>query len=169
MSRTQASPSSIVTDSAVGFVANIFRGTACIQEAFRQESGELQYLENCWSDSEVLKFIFLGWIGLTLKFLLLVLLGTFICACVQGRRPSHVFVSFLKGTRRVVGNLFSCFELEDEARERRAAAEAESGLRTIWRDEKKAGGYFGSPKQKVLSPISKRDSDQCANFEKRCD
>ena len=148
MSRTQPSSPELPTDNAAGFLANLFRGTACIQEAFGQESGELEYLEKCWSDSAVFQFILLGWIGLTLKVLLFILLVTFIGACVQRRRPWYVFMSFVNGTGRIVGGLCPCFEL-DEDRERERAAEAGKGLGVVWREEKDSGGYFGIPKQKV--------------------
>ena len=151
MSRVRLSASALPTDSAAGFVASIFRSTACIQKAFRQESGELQYLEKCWSDSAILQFILLGWIGLALKILLFVLLATFLGACVQGRRPWYVFVSFIKAVGKIIGGLCSCFELEDEARERETAVEAGRGSGIGRPEEKGIGGYFGSPKQKVLS------------------
>ena len=153
MSRTQpSSPSALPKGNAAGFVANLFRSTACIQDAFRQEGGELRYLENCWSDSAVLEFILIGWIGLALKVLLFVLLVTILVACVQGRRPWYVFVSFVKGVGKVVGGVCSCFELETEVE-----AEAGRGLGTVRQEEKTVGGYFGSPKQKVLSLELKRD------------
>ena len=120
-----------------------------MQEAFRQEGGEFEYLEKCWSDSAVLHFILLGWIGLTLKILLFVLLATFLGACIQGRRPWYVFMSFVKGTGKIVGGLCSCLELDDEVRESETVAEAEKGLGTVWQEEREGGGYFGSPKQKV--------------------
>ena len=153
MSRVHLSPSALPTDSAAGFVASIFRGTACMQKTFRQESGELQYIEKCWSDSAVLQFIFLGWIGLALKVLLFVLLATFLGACIQGRRPWYVFVSFVKALGKILGGLCSYFELEDEVREREreTAAEAGRGSGIGRQEEKEIGGYFGSPKQKVLS------------------
>lgn len=150
MSRTRLSPSALPTDKAAGFVASIFRSTACMQKAFRQESGEFQYLEKCWSDSAVLQFILLGWIGLALKFLLFVLLATFLAACIQGRRPWYVFMSFVKAIGKVIGGLCSCFDLEDEVRERETAAEAGRGPEIGRREEKRVSGYFGSPKQKVL-------------------
>ena len=151
MSRVRLSSSALPTDSAAGFVASIFRSTACIQKAFRQESGEFQYLEKCWSDSAVLHFILLGWIGLALKLLLFVLLATFLGACIQGRRPWYVFVSFIKAVGKIIGGLCSCFDLEDEVRERETAAEAGRGSGIGWQDEKGVSGYFRSPKQKVLS------------------
>lgn len=151
MSHTHATPSPVPTDNAAGFVAKLFRGTACIEEAFHQEAGELQYLEECWSDSAILQFILIGWIGIALKILLFVLLATFLGACIQGRRPWYVFVSFVKGVGKIVGGLCSCFELDNEERERERAGEAEKGLGIIWKEEKKNGGYFGSPKEKVLS------------------
>lgn len=126
-------------------MANLFRSTACIEEAFHQEGGELQYLEECWSDSAVLKFILLGWIGIALKIMLLVILATFLGACIQGRRPWFVFVSCVKGMGRIVGGMFSCFEIDDEVSER------EKGLGIVWQEEKEGRGYFGSPKEKVLS------------------
>lgn len=150
MSRTHATTSPLPTDSAAGFVANLFRGTACIEEAFRQEGGELQYLEKCWSDSAVLQFILLGWIGIALKILLVVLLATLLGACIQGRRPWYVFVSFIKGAGRMIGGLRTCFEFDNEEMEREATGEAEKGLGIIWQEEKEDGGYFGSPKEKVL-------------------
>ncbi len=130
-------------------MANLFRSTACIEEAFHQEGGELQYLEECWSDSAILQFIILGWIVLALKILLFILLGTFLGACIQRRRPWFVFVSFVKGVGRTVGGILPCFEIDDEARERETAGEAEKGLGVIWQEEKEGGGYFGSPKEKV--------------------
>ena len=151
MSRTRLSPSALPTDSAAGFVGSIFRSTACMQKAFRQESGELQYLEKCWSDSAVLQFILIGWIGLALKILLFVLLATFLGACIQGRRPWYVFVSYIKAIGKIVGGLCSCFDLEDEVRERETAAEAGRGSGIGRWEEKRVSGYFGSPKQKVLS------------------
>ena len=152
MSRIQLSSSSAVpTASAAGFVASIFRSTACMQKAFRQESGEFQYLEECWSDSAVLQFILLGWIGLALKILLFVLLATLLGAGIQGRRPWYVFVSGVKAVGKVFGGLCSCFEFENEGREREtAAAEAGRGSGIGRQEEKRVGGYFGSPKQKVL-------------------
>lgn len=151
MSRTQPSSSELPTDNAAGFLANLFRGTACIQEAFGQEGGELEYLENCWSDSAVLQFILLGWIGLAFKVLLFILLATFLGACIQGRRPWYVFMSFVKGTGRIVGGLCPCFELDDEdrERERERAAEAGKGLGVVWQEGKNSDGYFDIPKQKV--------------------
>ena len=151
MSRIRVSSSALPTDSAAGFVASIFRSSACMQKAFRQESGEVQYLEKCWSDSAVLHFILLGWIGLALKLLLLLLLATFLGACIQGRRPWYVFVSFVKAVGKVFGCLCSCFDLEDEVRERETAAEAGRGSGIGRQEEKGVGGYFRSPKQKVLS------------------
>lgn len=155
MSRTQPTPSSFPTTNAAGFVASIFRGTACIEEAFHQESGEIQYLEKCWSDSAILQFILLGWIGLALKILLFVLLVTFLAAIIQGRRPWYVFVLLVKGVGKIVGGLCSCFEMDDEVRERERASETEKGLGIVWQEEKKGGGYFGSPKEKVLDGSSK--------------
>ena len=150
MSRTRVSPSALPTGNAAGFVATLFYGTACIQEAFRQESGEFEYLEKCWSDSAILKFILLGWIGLALKILLLVLVATFLGACIQGRRPWYVFESFVKGAGKIVRGVCECFELEDEGRERERAAEAGRASRPLWLEEKGVGGYFSSPKQKVF-------------------
>ena len=95
-----------------------------------------------------MQFILLGWIGIALKILLVVLLATFVGACIQGRRPWYVFVSFIKGAGKIIGCLCSCFELDDEERE--ATGEAEKGLGIIWQEEKEDGGYFGSPKEKVL-------------------
>ena len=157
MSRIRLSSSAVPTDSAAGFVASIFRGTACMQKAFRQENGEFQYLEKCWSDAAVLHFILLGWIGLALKLLLFVLLATFLGACIQGRRPWYVFVSFAKAVGKVIGGLCSCFDLDDEVRERETAAEAGRGSGIGRQEEKGAGGYFCSPKQKVLSLSQKRN------------
>ena len=158
MSLTQTVISPLPTTSAVGFVANLFRGTACIQEAFRQEDGgEFQYLENCWSDSAILQFILIGWMGLALKILLFVLIVTLLGACVQGRRPWYVFTSFVKGVGKVVGGLCSCFELDDEMRQGRSGSEAEKGLGIVWQKEKVGGGYFGSPKEKVRSMELKRN------------
>ena len=151
MSRIRPSSSAIPTDSAAGFVANIFRSTACMQQAFRQENGEFQFFEHCWSDSAVLQFILLGWIGLALKVLLFVLLATFLGACIQGRRPWYVFMSFVNAVGKVISGLCSCFYLEDEVRERETAAEAGRGSGIGRQEEKGVGGYFGSPKQKVLS------------------
>lgn len=122
-----------------------------MQEAFRQESGELRYLENCWSDAAILQFILIGWVGLALKVLLFGLLATVLGACVQGRRPWYVFVGFVKGVGKVVGGLCDLFEVEDEVRVREREAEAGRGVGTAWREEKGLGGYFGSPKQKVSS------------------
>lgn len=156
MSRTHPIPSPLPTDNAVGFIANLFRSTACIEEAFHQESGELHYLEQCWSDSAILQFILLGWIGLALKILLFVLVATFLGACIQGRRPWFVFVSFVKGVGRIVGGICSCFELDDEVRERQRESETEKGLGIVWQDEKKGRGYFGSPKEKVVLRDLKR-------------
>lgn len=156
MSRTHPIPSPLPTESAAGFVASLFRGTACIEAAFHEESGELQHLEKCWSDSAILQFILIGWIGLALKVLLFVLVATFVGACVQGRRPWYVFVSFLKGTGRVVGGLCSCFELDDEVRDGGRAGEAEKGWGIVWQEEKLGGGYFGSRKEKVRAESEKR-------------
>lgn len=156
MSRTRPAFSPLPTANTAGFVANIFRSTACIDEAFRQEGGELQYLEGCWSDSAILQFILLGWIGLALKILLFVLLATFLAACLQGRRPWYVFMSFVKGVKKIVGGICSCFELDDEVRERRTAGDAERGLGIVWNQETEARGYFGSPKEKVISLELKR-------------
>lgn len=151
MSQTPLTPWPEPTDNAVGFIANLFRSTACVEEAFHQDSGELQYLEECWSDSAILQFILLGWLGLALKILLFVLVATFLGACIQRRRPWFVFVSFVKGVGRVVGGVCSCSELDDEARESQRQSETEKGLGIVWKDEKKVGGYFSSPKEKVLS------------------
>lgn len=148
MSRTRPTPSLLPADSGVGFVASLFRSTACIEEAFHQESGELRYLEKCWSDSAVLQFILIGWIGLALKVLLFVLLISFLVACIQGRRPWYVFMSFVKGTGRVLGGLCSCFEMEGEVRQGDAAGDTETGLGIVWQEEKEGGGYFGSSKEK---------------------
>ena len=52
---------------------------------------------------------------------------------------------------RVVGGVCSCSELDDEARESQRQSETEKGLGIVWKDEKKVGGYFSSPKEKVLS------------------
>ena len=49
---------------------------------------------------------------------------------------------------RTVGGILSCFEIDDEVRERETAGEAEKGLGIIWQEEKEGGGYFGSPKKK---------------------
>lgn len=151
MSQTPLPSSPLPTDSAVGFMANLFRSTACIEEAFHQDSGELHYLEKCWSDSAILQFILLGWIGLALKILILVLVATFLGACIQGRRPWFVFVSSVKGVGRIVGGICSCSEVDDEDRERQRESETEKGLGIVWQDEKKSGGYFDSPKEKVHS------------------
>lgn len=153
MSRTQtSSPSALPTDHPAGFVASLFRSTACIREAFRQqESGELQYFENCWSDAAILEFILIGWVGLVLKVLLFVLLATFLGACVQGRRPWYVFVGFVKGVGKVVGGVCGLFEVEDEVRVSETEAEAGKGVGIARREQKGFGGYFGSSKQKVSS------------------
>ena len=151
MSRTYPIPSALPTDKAVGFIANLFRSTACIEKAFHQEGGELQYLEECWSDSAVLQFILLGWIGIALKIMLLILLATILGACIQGRRPWFVFVSCVKGVGRIVRGIFWCFEIDDHMSGRESAGETEKGLGIVWQEEKEGGGYFGSPKEKVLS------------------
>lgn len=80
--------------------------------------------------------------------LLLVLVATFLGACVQGRRPWFVFVSFVKGMGRVVKGICSCFELDGERE-----GETEKGLGIVWQEEKKDGGYFGSPKEKVIEAV----------------
>ena len=66
---------------------------------------------------------------------------------------------------RIVGGVCSCFEIDDEVREREVASETEKGLGIIWQEEKEGGGYFGSPKEKVsrraqteLAPYA--DSDE---------
>ncbi|KAL9067003.1 MAG: hypothetical protein Q9161_007176 [Pseudevernia consocians] len=151
MSRTYPIPSALPTDKAVGFIANLFRSTACIEKAFHQEGGELQYLEECWSDSAVLQFILLGWIGIALKIMLLILLATILGAFIQGRRPWFVFVSCVKGVGRIVRGIFWCFEIDDHVSGRESAGETEKGLGIVWQEEKEGGGYFGSPKEKVLS------------------
>lgn len=153
MSQTHLTPSSLPTGNAVGFLTNLFRSTACVEEAFHQGDGELQYLEKCWSDSAVLQFILLGWIGLALKILLLVLVATFLGAYVQGRRPWFVFVSSVKAVGRIVGGICSCFEMDDGAREREAASETERGLGIVWQEEREGGGYFGSQKEKVIREL----------------
>lgn len=145
MSPTHTIPWPVPTESAVGTIANLFRSTACIEEAFHQESGELHYLEQCWSDSAILQFILLGWIGLALEILLLLLVATLLCACIQGRRPWFVFVSFVKGIGKVVWGICSCFELDGERQ-----SETEEGLGIVWQEERKDGKYFGSPKVKVI-------------------
>ncbi|CAD6590428.1 MAG: hypothetical protein ASARMPRED_004810 [Alectoria sarmentosa] len=135
MSRTHPTPIPIPTDNAAGFVANLFRSTACVEETFHQEGGELQNLENCWSDSAVLHFIILGWIGITLNILLLVVVATFFVACIQGRRPWYVVLSFVK----------------DEEGKGETAGEVEKSLGIAWEGKRKGGVYFGCPKEKVLS------------------
>ena len=156
MSRTRLAPSSLPTDKAAGFVASLFRDNACIEKAFHQEGGELQYLEECWSDSAVLQFILLGWIGLVLKVLLFLLLATLVTACIQRRRPWYIFVSFVGKMGRSVGGLCSCFEMDDEERESERSGEIGKGLGSVWHEEKNGGGYFGSPKEKVLILCSKQ-------------
>ena len=153
MSRTHPTPIPIPTDNAAGFVANFFRSTACVEETFHQEGGELQNLENCWSDSAVLQFIILGWIGIFLNILLLVVVATFFAACIQGRRPWYVFLSFVKGMGRAVGGLCSCFELIDEEGEGEGetAGEVEKSLGIAWEGKREGGNYFGCLKEKVLS------------------
>ena len=167
MSRTRLTPSSLPTDNAAGFIASLFRDNACIEKAFQQEGGELQYLEECWSDSAVLQFILLGWIGLILKGLLFLLLVTLVAACIQGRRPWYVFVSCVKKMGSFIGGICSCFELDDEERERGASGEMEKGLGTVWQEHKKGGGYFSSPKEKVLMESSKQSLTNALTLNKR--
>ncbi|KAM0797148.1 hypothetical protein BDR22DRAFT_465285 [Usnea florida] len=150
MSRTRVTPSSLPTDNAAGFMASLFRDNACIEKAFQQEGGELQYLEECWSDSAVLQFILLGWIGLFLKGLLFLLVVTLVAACIQGRRPSYVFLSCVRKTKSFLWDICSCFEIDDEERGTGTAGEKEKDSGTVWQGHKKVGGYFGSPKEKVL-------------------
>ena len=57
---------------------------------------------------------------------------------------------------RIVGGICSCFELDDEVRERQRESETEKGLGIVWQDEKKGRGYFGSPKEKVVLRDLKR-------------
>ena len=157
MSRIQVTASALPTGHAAGLVASIFRGTACIEKAFQQEDGgELQHLEECWSDAAVLRFILLGWIGVALKVVLFVLLATLVGACVQGRRPWCVFVSFCKGAKRVVGGVCGCCEVDD------GVGETEG---VVWQERKEGGGYFGSRKEKVLSCALIRLLS-CADFDK---
>ena len=91
-----------------------------------------------------------------LRVLLFVLLATFLASCIQGRRPWYVFVSLVKGAGSILGGLCSCFELDDEDREREMAGETEKGLGIVWQEEREGGGYFGSPKEKVLTESSKQ-------------
>ena len=156
MSRTRVTASSLPTDNAAGFMASLFRDNACIEKAFRQEGGELQYLEECWSDSAVVQFILLGWLGLFLKGLLFLLVVTLVAACIQGRRPSYVFVSCFRKMRNVIWGICSCFEIDDEERNRGTTGEREKDLGTVWQEHKKSGGYFGSPKEKVRSRARSR-------------
>ena len=149
-------PSSLPTDNAAGFMASLFRDNACIEKAFKQEGGELQYLEECWSDSAVLQFILLGWIGLILKVLLFLLLVTLVAACILGRRPWYVFVSCVRKMRSFIGGICSCFEIVDEESERGTSGEREKNLGTVRQEHKRGGGYFGSPKEKVLIESSKQ-------------
>ena len=149
-------PSSLPTDNAAGFMASLFRDNACIEKAFRKEGGELQYLEECWSDSAVLQFILLGWIGLFLKGLLFLLVVTLVAACIQGRRPSYVFLLGIRKIRSFIWRICSCFEIDDEERGRETSGDREKDLGTVWQEHKKGGGYFGSPKEKVLIESSKR-------------
>ena len=60
-----------------------------------------------------------------------------------------MFVGFVKGVGKIVRGLCELFEVEDEVREREA--EAGRGVGIAWREEKRVGGYFGSPKHKVSS------------------
>ena len=50
-----------------------------------------------------------------------------------------------------MGGLCSCFELIDEEGEEETAGEVEKGLGIAREGEREGGGYFGSPKEKVLS------------------
>lgn len=59
-------------------------------------------------------------------------------------------MSFVKGVGRVVGRICSCCEIDDEEGVGERTGEAEKGLGIVWQDEKEGGGYFGSPKEKVL-------------------
>ena len=137
-------------------MASLFRDNACIEKAFRKEGGELQYLEECWSDSAVLQFILLGWIGLILKVLLFLLVVTLVAACIQGRRPSYVFVSCVRKMMNLIWGICSCFEIDDEERGRGASGERDKDSGTVWHNPKKGGGYFGSPKEKVRSRARRR-------------
>ena len=58
-------------------------------------------------------------------------------------------MSSVTAVGRIVGGVCSCFEIDDEVREREVASETEKGLGIIWQEEKEGGGYFGSPKEKV--------------------
>lgn len=70
-----------------------------------------------------------------------------------------MFVSFVKGGRRIAGGLCGCFELDDEVRE----GDAERGLGIVWQEEGGDGGYFGSPKEKVRLWGVKRGFERCAD------
>lgn len=58
--------------------------------------------------------------------------------------------------RSFIGGICSCFEIVDEESERGTSGEGEKSLGTVRQEHKKAGGYFGSPKEKVLIESSKQ-------------
>ena len=69
----------------------------------------------------------------------------------------------------LIWGICSCFEIDDEERGRGASDEREKDLGTVWQEQNRGGGYFGSPKEKVLIENSKQASINALILNERSD